>query len=303
MTLPPECVPALRDFLTGLYEIGGGEAPVFTDEELRAALGQDAGAEHHARDALGHEHKDSGPGGGQFTGAGGGEEVPRYGTSPHVIRPRAKKQAAPARPPAPAPVKPHATIATHATEHIGRTGAGAPLDQLFAKVKQAHPELSKEDFRQALIELHNDEASGQFRLGGWPRVPSELPDPDVAPTQQELRTGVDRQSSGLARVLKHIGPEGLKVFGFLQPGAKFSQQPEHHARESADAGALERAKAADLITLPPDVKGTRCGNCVHFKDDFCHEPRVDQPVTENDCCNFWAHPGTQREWQDGLPSG
>jgi hypothetical protein len=61
---------------------------------------------------------------------------------------------------------------------------------------------------------------------------------------------------------------------------------------------IERAEAADLISIPDDVDGTRCGNCLHFVGGYCNHPEVRQPVEEKDCCNHWDHPGTLRPWQD-----
>jgi hypothetical protein len=56
----------------------------------------------------------------------------------------------------------------------------------------------------------------------------------------------------------------------------------------------ERAKAADLITLPDGVSGTNCANCsVYFrkiegkKHGYCVHPKVDQPVNNRNCCQFW----------------
>lgn len=70
-----------------------------------------------------------------------------------------------------------------------------------------------------------------------------------------------------------------------------------------DAQAL-RAKQADLVTLPNNIKGTNCSNCqfVHITDDkagqgYCRHPKVDQPVTARMCCIYWDAPGTERIWQ------
>lgn len=65
-----------------------------------------------------------------------------------------------------------------------------------------------------------------------------------------------------------------------------------------DKSRLERAKAADLITLPKDVEGTNCGNCqyVRLEDQYCTHPEVDQKVSPKMCCAFWDNPGAKREW-------
>lgn len=61
--------------------------------------------------------------------------------------------------------------------------------------------------------------------------------------------------------------------------------------------AILRAEKADLITLPIDITGTNCGNCLYFKKGMCTNPKVNQPVTQKNCCNFWDHEGTTREWE------
>lgn len=67
-----------------------------------------------------------------------------------------------------------------------------------------------------------------------------------------------------------------------------------------------RARNADLITLPFDVKGTNCGNCMYFKKSaatsaieagFCSNPRVDQIVSSRMCCAVWDSPKAFRSWK------
>ena len=62
----------------------------------------------------------------------------------------------------------------------------------------------------------------------------------------------------------------------------------------ADDGTMERAKAADLIVLPPDVQGTNCGNCEYMDGGECKHPKVQQPVEPRWCCIYWDASGTQR---------
>jgi len=64
---------------------------------------------------------------------------------------------------------------------------------------------------------------------------------------------------------------------------------------------LERAKAADLVTLPEDVKGTNCYNCMYIfdkKDDigFCKHPKVAQYVNERMCCALWDNRKIYRQF-------
>jgi len=67
---------------------------------------------------------------------------------------------------------------------------------------------------------------------------------------------------------------------------------------------IERAKAADLITLPDGVGGANCGNCEFFQPvgsvGNCKHPKVEMQVTHRQCCSFWNQPpGTLRAWESG----
>jgi len=68
-----------------------------------------------------------------------------------------------------------------------------------------------------------------------------------------------------------------------------------------DSKRLDRAKEADLVTLPDNIQGTNCGNCFFFdpekKEGFCNHVKVLQHVTSRMCCSFWDAPGTKREWE------
>jgi len=57
---------------------------------------------------------------------------------------------------------------------------------------------------------------------------------------------------------------------------------------------LLAAQAVDLIILPDDVDGTRCGNCRYFVkvgEGLCSHPSVRQPVNNNWCCDEWDAAG------------
>jgi hypothetical protein len=60
----------------------------------------------------------------------------------------------------------------------------------------------------------------------------------------------------------------------------------------------ERAKAADVITLPKGIDGTNCGNCLFIKkikgreNKHCLHPEVDMPVNDRMCCKHWDAYGT-----------
>lgn len=61
---------------------------------------------------------------------------------------------------------------------------------------------------------------------------------------------------------------------------------------------LERAKKADLITLPNNIKGTNCGNCKFIKDGYCFHSKIKQNVANNQCCIYWDAEGVKREWKN-----
>ena len=62
---------------------------------------------------------------------------------------------------------------------------------------------------------------------------------------------------------------------------------------------MATAETAFLITLPREVEGASCKNCVHFRAlnpelgaGFCTNPAVKQDVTERMLCSAWEHPGS-----------
>lgn len=63
---------------------------------------------------------------------------------------------------------------------------------------------------------------------------------------------------------------------------------------------LVAAKAVDLIALPENVDGTRCGNCMFFKDGMCVHPSVNMLVEPNWCCDEWDAPGAYVFQKDGV---
>lgn len=62
---------------------------------------------------------------------------------------------------------------------------------------------------------------------------------------------------------------------------------------------LERAKAADLMTLPEGIEGTNCANCrfVDLEREYCTHKDVDQKVSPRMCCALWDAEGAKREWE------
>lgn len=61
---------------------------------------------------------------------------------------------------------------------------------------------------------------------------------------------------------------------------------------------LNRAREADLITLPPDIKGTSCaaGNCMYREEGICIHPKINLPVTDHMSCGWWDNKDVIRPW-------
>ncbi len=70
-----------------------------------------------------------------------------------------------------------------------------------------------------------------------------------------------------------------------------------------DKPAVERARKADLITLPEDITGTNCYNCkwisAHKKDKgtLCTHPKIRQYVNRRMCCILWSNTGEYRPFK------
>lgn len=64
----------------------------------------------------------------------------------------------------------------------------------------------------------------------------------------------------------------------------------------SDKDQNQRAKEADLVVLPKDIAGTKCGNCMYFRseDSFCFHKAVMQNVKPHWCCIYWDAPGVER---------
>lgn len=61
-----------------------------------------------------------------------------------------------------------------------------------------------------------------------------------------------------------------------------------------------KAKQADLITLPADIPGTNCGNCLFFNSGtgFCRHTAVKLTVNERMCCKFWKNVRQSNSWEE-----
>jgi hypothetical protein len=72
-----------------------------------------------------------------------------------------------------------------------------------------------------------------------------------------------------------------------------------------EKGALMRAQKADLVTLPPNVRGTNCFNCKFLKDrvpshGYCANHQVLQYVNGRMCCALWDSHGTYRPFKKTI---
>lgn len=95
-------------------------------------------------------------------------------------------------------------------------------------------------------------------------------------------------------------------FVSANPTAEIPGSPEKMLKWNPHGGVdprspedLQAAEAAGLITLPPDVEGASCGNCMYFRPitpelmhGFCTNPVVKQDVTAKMHCTGWSHPGS-----------
>lgn len=84
------------------------------------------------------------------------------------------------------------------------------------------------------------------------------------------------------------------------PGApeKLLKWNDHGGVDPRAPEEMQAAQAAQLVTLPPDVEGAKCGTCVHFRPiteemghGFCTNPAIKMDVTDHMHCINWSHPG------------
>lgn len=57
-----------------------------------------------------------------------------------------------------------------------------------------------------------------------------------------------------------------------------------------------RARAVNLVDLPVNIRGKKCGNCIHFDasdsdNGFCNHPKVMMSVNDDWACSEWENPG------------
>jgi mutator protein MutT len=83
--------------------------------------------------------------------------------------------------------------------------------------------------------------------------------------------------------------------------ANQTQLSETRSKEEEE----KRAEKTDLITLPENVTGTNCGNCMFYNKDNCQcvNKEVDQKVTDNMCCALWDNEEVKRPWKQDNKIG
>ena len=54
-----------------------------------------------------------------------------------------------------------------------------------------------------------------------------------------------------------------------------------------------RAKAVDLIILPPGIEGKNCNTCEYNDNGYCDNKKVLMSVEPNWGCKLWDHPGVK----------
>ncbi len=84
-------------------------------------------------------------------------------------------------------------------------------------------------------------------------------------------------------------------------GKKQEKQPDPPKVRNDRFGGLvpqdmKKAKHVDLITLPPDIKGTNCGNCKFMENNFCVHKEIQMPVNARMCCKYWDNEEVERPW-------
>lgn len=85
----------------------------------------------------------------------------------------------------------------------------------------------------------------------------------------------------------------------VQPGDfNLKNQTQLSDKASKDE-ELKRAEKVDLITMPKNITGVNCGNCMYFNssNSQCVNKEVDQKVTDKMCCSLWDAEGTNRAWK------
>lgn len=62
-------------------------------------------------------------------------------------------------------------------QHAALTTVGLPFDELYKQLTKIYPDLTIGQFHDALRLIHQ---ADRIRLGGWPRMLEEMPDPELA---------------------------------------------------------------------------------------------------------------------------
>lgn len=151
------------------------------------------------------------------------------------------------------------TITDLTDRHITHHGVGIAHHDLYHQAKQQHPGLGKEHFKKTLRELHDEH---RFRLGGWPRMWDDLPDPELVvhvggthgpDPNRPAHVAPDQDREGKAMYYLHPSQQHKHSEAFAESSEPTGQAPDQVALPGRDGdkaeSLLEHAKTAGIRTL------------------------------------------------------
>ncbi len=120
----------------------------------------------------------------------------------------------------------------------------------------------------------------------------------------DRQTCVQWIAKGMRRLWDHTVVKASELPDYKDQPPLVPSDLEFDALEGliyTDPAELARAKSVDLMTIPGNIKGTNCQNCVYSTPlHWCKNDKVEQPVKETYCCAYWRNPKTIRPDWDGL---
>lgn len=149
--------------------------------------------------------------------------------------------------------------------------------------------------------MYAAEARGDVPAGtaeNWEtHTPRDKKLPERVMTKQAFWDGFGKRAAAAAEPQTFIAAEGsAPVVGAPEKMLQWNHLGGVDPRTPED---MQAADSANLVTLPADVHGAMCGNCVFFRhldeklgSGFCTNPEVKQDVTVNMHCALWVHPGS-----------
>ena len=99
----------------------------------------------------------------------------------------------------------------------------------------------------------------------------------------------EKHIGSVSRVIDKLEAGG-KLIEFIP--AKKEKEPKFKLNDKGgfdytDEKDKKKAKRCGLTTLPKNIPGTNCSNCIFQKDGFCDHKEILLPVTKRMCCAFW----------------